>query len=137
MAISTNPAWGTTWEDLTELNHKDTSLWVYLADVFLTWCERGVDGFRCDAGYMIPEPAWKYIAAKVREKYPQTIFSLEGLGGPWETTENMLNHCNLNWAYSELFKITIKIKLVIILNTHQTSPVNLVPWFITPKHMIT
>ncbi|EDM26540.1 glycogen debranching enzyme/alpha-amylase [Lentisphaera araneosa HTCC2155] len=97
-------AWGTVWEDLTELNHKDTELWVYLADVFLTWCERGVDGFRCDAGYMIPEPAWKYIAAKVREQYPETIFLLEGLGGPWETTENMLNHCNLNWAYSELFQ---------------------------------
>ncbi|MDD7985347.1 amylo-alpha-1,6-glucosidase [Lentisphaera marina] len=97
-------AWGTVWEDLTELNHKDTKLWIYLADVFLTWCERGVDGFRCDAGYMIPEPAWKYIAAKVREQYPETIFLLEGLGGPWETTENMLNHCNLNWAYSELFQ---------------------------------
>ncbi|WDE99235.1 amylo-alpha-1,6-glucosidase [Lentisphaera profundi] len=97
-------AWGTVWEDLTELNHKDTQLWVYLADVFLTWCERGVDGFRCDAGYMIPEPAWKYISAKVRQHYPETIFLLEGLGGAWEITEHMLNHCNLNWAYSELFQ---------------------------------
>ena len=81
-----------------------TQLWKYLADVFLTWCERGVDGFRCDAGYMIPEPAWKYITAKVRLRYPNTIFLLEGLGGPWETTESLLNSGNLNWAYSELFQ---------------------------------
>ena len=97
-------AWGTVWEDLTELDHHQQELWVYLADVFLTWCERGVDGFRCDAGYMIPEPAWTYITAKVRQKFPDTIFLLEGLGGPWETTENMIDKCNLNWAYSELFQ---------------------------------
>ena len=26
-------------------------------------CRRGADGFRCDAGYMIPLPAWRYIVA--------------------------------------------------------------------------
>jgi len=97
-------AWGTVWEDLTELDHANHDLWIYLADVFLTWCDRGVDGFRCDAGYMIPEPAWKYITAKVRQVYPDTIFLLEGLGGPWEVTESLLNTGNLNWAYSELFQ---------------------------------
>ncbi|MCM8525177.1 MAG: alpha-amylase family glycosyl hydrolase, partial [Lentisphaeraceae bacterium] len=97
-------AWGTVWEDLTELDHSNKDLWKYLADVFLTWCDRGVDGFRCDAGYMIPEPAWKYITAKVRQRFPDTIFLLEGLGGPWETTESLLNSGNLNWAYSELFQ---------------------------------
>jgi len=97
-------AWGTVWEDLTELDHNKKELWIYLADVFLTWCERGVDGFRCDAGYMIPAEAWKYITAKVRQKYPDTLFLLEGLGGPWETTENLLSEANLNWAYSEIFQ---------------------------------
>lgn len=97
-------AWGVVWEDLTELNHANKELWIYLAEVVLTWCDRGVDGFRCDAGYMIPEPAWRYITAKVRQKYPDTIFLLEGLGGPWETTESLLNTGNLNWAYSELFQ---------------------------------
>lgn len=97
-------AWGTVWEDLTELDHTNTDLWQYLADVFITWCDRGVDGFRCDAGYMIPEPAWTYITAKVRQKYPNTIFLLEGLGGPWSVTEDLLNRSNLNWAYSEMFQ---------------------------------
>ena len=97
-------AWGVTWGDLTELDHSCFDLWKYLADSFLTWCSRGVDGFRCDAGYMIPLPAWRYIIARVRLQYPDTVFLLEGLGGDPKITEELLNKGNMNWAYSELFQ---------------------------------
>jgi len=97
-------AWGTIWGDLTELDHHHKELWTYLADMFLTWCHRGVDGFRCDAGYMVPLPAWRYIIAKVRTQYPNTVFLLEGLGGDPKITEDMLNYGDMNWAYSELFQ---------------------------------
>ena len=97
-------AWGVSWEDLTKLDYSRKDLWQYMADVFLTWCSRGVDGFRCDAGYMIPAAAWQYIVAKVREQYPDTVFLLEGLGGKISVTRDLLNTANLNWAYSELFQ---------------------------------
>ncbi|HBM15140.1 MAG TPA: glycogen debranching protein [Lentisphaeria bacterium] len=97
-------AWGVTWGDLTELNHIHPELWEYLAEMFLTWSSRGVDGFRCDAGYMIPYEAWLYIIAKVRNEYPDTIFLLEGLGGDPKITVDLLNRANMNWAYSELFQ---------------------------------
>ncbi|MBN2332464.1 MAG: glycogen debranching enzyme N-terminal domain-containing protein [Deltaproteobacteria bacterium] len=97
-------AWGVNWEDLTKLDYRHQELWQYMANVFLTWCQRGVDGFRCDAGYMIPHAAWKYLIAKVREQYPKTIFLLEGLGGKMEVTEALLDSANFNWAYSELFQ---------------------------------
>ena len=97
-------AWGVDWEDLTKLDYHHKDLWQYMANVFLTWCHRGVDGFRCDAGYMIPTAAWKYIVAKVRDQYPQTVFLLEGLGGKILVTRDLLNNANLNWAYSELFQ---------------------------------
>src|SRR4029079_15423015 len=67
-------AWGTTWEDLVELKHQKLDLWDSLADMFLTWCRRGVDGFRCDAGYMVPAPAWQYITAPVAHGYPAGLF---------------------------------------------------------------
>ena len=41
---------------------------------FLTWCGRGVDGFRCDAGYKIPVPAWQYIIARVQAGIPRSHF---------------------------------------------------------------
>ncbi|MBM3839082.1 MAG: amylo-alpha-1,6-glucosidase [Verrucomicrobia bacterium] len=97
-------AWGVTWEDLVELDHRTPAPWDCLADVFLTWCRRGVDGFRCDAGYKVPMLAWRYIIAKVRQEFPETIFLLEGLGGPWEATETLLTEGGMQWAYSELFQ---------------------------------
>ncbi|MBQ9337462.1 MAG: glycogen debranching enzyme N-terminal domain-containing protein [Lentisphaeria bacterium] len=103
-SIHSPGAWGVTWGDLTELDHTKLELWKYLAGVFRYWCLRGVDGFRCDAGYMIPEAAWEYIVAKIREEFPETIFLLEGLGGDPKVTNRLLNHANLNWAYSELFQ---------------------------------
>lgn len=103
-AICSPGAWGVVWADLTELNHQRHELWEYLAEVFLIWCRRGVDGFRCDAGYMIPVSAWEFIVAKVRREYPDTVFLLEGLGGKLEATTALLNTANLNMAYSELFQ---------------------------------
>lgn len=98
-------AWGITWEDLSELDYTHKKLWQYMADVFLFWCRRGVDGFRCDAGYMVPLPVWEYIIAKVRSEFPDTIFMLEGLGGKISVTQNLLDQANMNWAYSEIFQV--------------------------------
>ena len=97
-------AWGVTWKDLAKLDYGDRGLWTYMADVFLFWCSRGVDGFRCDAGYMVALPVWEYIVAKVRLQYPDTIFLLEGLGGDPRVVEALLDRANLDWAYSELFQ---------------------------------
>jgi len=97
-------AWGVKWEDLTKLDYSRKDLWQYMADIFLCWCRRRVDGFRCDAGYMIPQPAWEYMVARVRKEYPDTLFFLEGLGGDVHATCDLLNTANLNWAYSELFQ---------------------------------
>lgn len=97
-------AWGTVWEDLVELDQAYTALWDVLAEALITWCRRGVDGFRCDAGYMIPVPAWQYIVARVRSEFPDCVFLLEGLGGAWEATERLLTEGGMQWAYSELFQ---------------------------------
>lgn len=97
-------AWGVTWGDLSELNTHLPELWEYLAGVFITWCQRGVDGFRCDAGYKIPMEAWRYIISRVHQKFPETFFLLEGLGGSWEATETLLTKGRMQFAYSELFQ---------------------------------
>lgn len=97
-------AWGVVWEDLVEISFAGRDHWDAIAEVFLTWTRRGVDGFRCDAGYMIPMPVWRYVTTRVRQEFPDTIFLLEGLGGPWDITENLLTEGGMQWAYSELFQ---------------------------------
>ncbi len=102
--ITSPGAWGVIWGDLVELDYRHKDLWRYMADVFLVWCRRGIDGFRLDAGYMVPLHVWQYIIAKVRQEFPNTLFLLEGLGGPWVVTEKLLTEGQMNWAYSELFQ---------------------------------
>ncbi len=97
-------AWGNIWADLVELDPNFTGLWEHFAESFLTWCRRGVDGFRCDAGYKVPLPVWQYIEARVRQEFPDTLFLLEGLGGAWSATESLLTEGGMQWAYSELFQ---------------------------------
>jgi predicted glycogen debranching enzyme len=97
-------AWGTVWEDLVELQQHSVELWDIIADALLVCCRRGVDGFRCDAGYKVPVPAWQYIIARVQNEFPTAIFLLEGLGGAWSATEALLTEGGMQWAYSELFQ---------------------------------
>ena len=97
-------AWGVVWADLCKLDYKRHEVHTLMANIFLYWCRHGVDGFRCDAGYMLPLEAWHYIVARVRREYPDTIFLLEGLGGPMDVQEKLLFDADLNWAYSELFQ---------------------------------
>ena len=100
-----NPgAWGVVWADLCKLNYREPMVHHLMAKVFLFWCRRRVDGFRCDAGYMLPAEAWEYIIPKVRSEYPDTVFLLEGLGGPLKVQEDLLGRAGLNWGYSELFQ---------------------------------
>ena len=101
-------AWGVVWADLCELDYRQRDLWKEMADVFLFWCRQGVDGFRCDAGYMVPENVWRHIAAKVRTEFPNCVFMLEGLGGPIKVMKSLLMDGALNWAYSELFQTETK-----------------------------
>ena len=103
-AFASPGAWGTTWEDLVELKQDNVVLWDKMADALLVWCRRGVDGFRCDAGYKIPATAWQYIIARVQDEFPEAVFLLEGLGGSWEATEELLTEGGMQWAYSELFQ---------------------------------
>lgn len=105
-------AWGIVWEDLCKLNYNKKEMYFFMAKVFLFWCKYGVDGFRCDAGYMVPEAAWDYIVAKVREEYPDTVFMLEGLGGPIDVQNRLLDNSDLDWAYSELFQNYTKEEIV-------------------------
>ncbi len=97
-------AWGVVWEDLCRLNYAEPEVHRLMAEVFLYWCRIGVDGFRCDAGYMLPQAAWQYIVSRVRQEYPDTVFLLEGLGGRLEVQEKLLGEAGLDWAYSELFQ---------------------------------
>ena len=101
-------AWGTIWEDLVEIDPESTALWDELAEAFLVWCRRGVDGFRCDAGYKVPTLVWQYITARVHDEFPETVFSpgrsWRWLGRHSDSTDRRRHAVGILRIVSKLFR---------------------------------
>jgi len=53
------------------------STWIKFLDILLYWCEKGVDGFRCDMAEMVPAEFWEWIIPCVKTKFPEVIFIAE------------------------------------------------------------
>lgn len=72
------------WGDLAEvdnLNSKDRdNLWLFWWKMMSHYMEMGVDGFRCDMAYHVPEELWNYLMSRSREKKPGCLFLAESLG---------------------------------------------------------
>lgn len=51
--------------------------WVKMTDILLYWCEKGVDGFRCDMAEMVPVEFWEYAISIIKKSYPYTLFIAE------------------------------------------------------------
>ena len=83
------------------LDYTQPGLRAAMADVFLFWCRQGCDGFRCDAGYMIPTRTWRYIVARVRQALPN---ALPAGGVAARRGTRTPDEANLDWAYSEIFQ---------------------------------
>ena len=58
------------------------ALWVELASIFEFWCERGIRVFRVDNPHTKPVDFWEWCIARVRERWPDTIFLAEAFTRP-------------------------------------------------------
>ena len=80
------------WKDLAQFDHKHTpdkeGLFKYLAEVVEYLIGLGIEGFRCDAAYQVPETFWKRLIEQTKRKHPQVVFLAETLGcSPMETAQ--------------------------------------------------
>jgi len=97
-------AWGVTWEDLVELEHRHVPLWDRLAEALLVWCRRGVDGFRCDAGYKVPLAAWQYITARYGGSFRRRSFCSKGWVAPGKSPRNYWRKAECNGRIPNCFR---------------------------------
>lgn len=51
--------------------------WTKMLDIALYWCQKGVDGFRCDMAEMVPVEFWSWFISHVRRSYPGILFIAE------------------------------------------------------------
>lgn len=54
-----------------------------VVDVMSYWCDRGVDAWRLDAAYAVPEAFWARVLPRVRERHPDVYVMGEVLHGDY------------------------------------------------------
>lgn len=73
------------YEDIFPLNFRCANwqaLWNEMVSVVLFWAERGVRTFRVDNPHTKPVAFWEYLMARVRDKFPDTVFLSEAFTRP-------------------------------------------------------
>lgn len=69
------------WSDVADFDYiNNPELYHELIETLLFWCNKGVDGFRCDVAPLVPIDFWIQARTKVHEKYPDCIFLAESCG---------------------------------------------------------
>ena len=80
------------WKDLAQFDHKksrdEEGLFKYLSQVVEFLVDLGIQGFRCDAAYQVPEKFWRRLIRETKSKHPEVVFLAETLGcSPLETAQ--------------------------------------------------
>lgn len=53
------------------------STWRKMLNILLFWCQKDIDGFRCDMAHMVPVEFWHWAISEVKAKYPDVVFIAE------------------------------------------------------------
>ncbi|SNT18357.1 cyclomaltodextrinase [Actinomadura meyerae] len=68
---------------LVTLNHAEPEVADYVTGVMTHWLERGIDGWRLDAAYAVPQQFWRTVTDRVRVRFPDAWFVGEVIHGDY------------------------------------------------------
>ena len=57
------------WYDTVKLNYTNCDTWQKMLKIMRFWCEKGVDGFRCDMAEMVSVEFWQWAIAELRKSF--------------------------------------------------------------------
>ena len=64
------------WTDIAKLNYGCAEMRAEMEKSMRFWLERGVDGFRCDVAYQVPQDFWAAVLPKFRAEFARPLYFL-------------------------------------------------------------
>ncbi len=71
------------WTDIAKLNYETPEVGVEMQKAMHFWLERGVDGFRCDVAYKVPQAFWTKAISELRAEFGEDTYFLAEGEEPW------------------------------------------------------
>lgn len=74
--------------------------WLKMLHILRYWCAKGVDGFRCDMVFMVPQEFWHWAIPQVKKDYPDIIF----IGEIYDVSlyKSFLDYCHFDYLYDKV-----------------------------------
>lgn len=71
------------WTDIAKLNYANADMRAAMQEAMAFWIDRGIDGFRCDVAYQVPQDFWEPTIKMLREKAGKPLYFLAEGEEPW------------------------------------------------------
>lgn len=74
--------------------------WLKMLHILRFWASKGVDGFRCDMVFMVPQEFWHWVIPQVKENYKDLIF----IGEIYDINlyRPFLDYCHFDYLYDKV-----------------------------------
>ena len=82
------------WTDIAKLNYDCAEMRAEMEKCMRFWLDRGIDGFRCDVAYQVPQDFWASVLPKFREEYKRPLYFLA------EGEESWLHEAGFTTTYA-------------------------------------
>ena len=71
------------WTDIAKLNYANKDMRSEMEKCMRFWLDRGIDGFRCDVAFQVPQDFWADVFTKFRNEYSRRLFVRAEGAEPW------------------------------------------------------
>ena len=82
------------WTDIAKLNYSNQDMRTAMVSSMRFWLDRGIDGFRCDVAFQVPQDFWADAFSAFRKDYPRQLFFLA------EGEETFLHEAGFDCTYA-------------------------------------
>ncbi len=74
--------------------------WLRMLHILRYWAAKGVDGFRCDMVFMVPQEFWHWVIPQVKADYPHVIF----IGEIYDMAlyRQFIHYCGFDYLYDKV-----------------------------------